>query len=149
MTPLAQAITEALVQFIWQGILVSLVVAAAAFLLRRQSPNVRYLLYCVALLALAALPVITAIELYDPLSANRSGGFQVIRRGFAGLPIRDNVVGDFLSLVQAVHAGTLNGADVDENVLAAVIRLDEAKAFLAVEPLHGSLRHETLLSVRV
>jgi hypothetical protein len=31
-----------------------------------------------------------------------------------------------------------------EDILAAVIRLDEAKAFLAVEPLYGSLRHETL-----
>jgi TonB family protein len=73
MTPLAQAISEALVQFIWQGILVSLVVAAAAFLLRKQGPNVRYLVYCLALLSLAALPVITAIQLYDPLSAGKPG----------------------------------------------------------------------------
>ncbi len=73
MTPLAQAISEALVQFIWQGILVSLVVAAAAFLLRKQSPNVRYLMYCVALLSLVALPVITAIELYDPLATGKLG----------------------------------------------------------------------------
>jgi hypothetical protein len=35
---------------------------------------------------------------------------------------------------------------VHENILAAVIGLDEARAFLAVEPLYGSLRHETLLS---
>jgi hypothetical protein len=35
-----------------------------------------------------------------------------------------------------------------ENILAAVIRLDEAKALRGVEPLHCSLRHETLLSSR-
>jgi hypothetical protein len=33
---------------------------------------------------------------------------------------------------------------MDEDVLAAIVRLNEAKAFLAIEPLHGSLRHETL-----
>jgi hypothetical protein len=78
----------------------------------------------------------------ERVAADLSGGFQVIRGGFAGFPIRDNVKGDLLSFVQAIHAGTLDGADVDKNVLAAVIWLDEAKAFLAVEPLHGSLRHE-------
>jgi hypothetical protein len=35
---------------------------------------------------------------------------------------------------------------VHEDILAAIIRLDEAEAFLAVEPLHGSLRHVALLS---
>jgi hypothetical protein len=39
-------------------------------------------------------------------------------------------------------------ADVHEDILAAVIRLDETEAFLAVEPLHGSFRHIALLSVR-
>lgn len=73
MNPLAQAISEALLQFVWQGFIVSLIVAAAAFLLRKNSPNLRYLVYCFALLFLAALPVITAIELYDPLSVARPG----------------------------------------------------------------------------
>jgi hypothetical protein len=35
---------------------------------------------------------------------------------------------------------------VDEHVLAAVIRLDEAEALLAVEPLYGSSSHVSLLS---
>lgn len=73
MTPLAQAISEALLQFVWQGFIVSLIVAAVAYLLRKNSPNLRYLVYCCGLLLLAALPVITAIELYDPLSAAKPG----------------------------------------------------------------------------
>src|SRR6476620_4476532 len=36
-------------------------------------------------------------------------------------------VADLLALVQAVHARALDGADVDEYVLAALLRLDEAE----------------------
>jgi hypothetical protein len=35
---------------------------------------------------------------------------------------------------------------VHEDILAAIVRLDKAEAFLAIEELHGSLRHITLLS---
>ena len=76
----------------------------------------------------------------------RSGGAQIVCRGFARPAIGHNFERDLLSLVQAVHPGAFDGADVDEYILAAVIRLDETKAFLAVEPLYDSLRHKTLLS---
>jgi beta-lactamase regulating signal transducer with metallopeptidase domain len=104
MTPLAQAITEALVQFVWQGFLVSLLVAAAAFLLRKQSPNVRYLLYCVALLSLAALPIVTAIELYDPLSPGKPGPAAItltIRAVWNGsVPPVARIMAQFLAISQ-------------------------------------------------
>jgi hypothetical protein len=35
-----------------------------------------------------------------------------------------------------------------EDILTTVVRLDETEAFLAVEPLYGSLRHVTLLFVK-
>src|SRR5215472_10164363 len=47
-----------------------------------------------------------------------------------------------------MHPGAFDRADVHEDILAAIIRLDEAEAFLAVEPLHGSSRHITLPSGR-
>src|SRR5712672_1027921 len=47
-----------------------------------------------------------------------------------------------------MHPGAFDRADVHEDILAAIIRLDKAEAFLAVEPLHGSLRHMTLPSGR-
>jgi len=70
MTPLAQAIAGALVQFVWQGFVVAFFASAAALLLRNRSPNARYLVYCVALIILAALPVVTAVAVYDPLTQN-------------------------------------------------------------------------------
>jgi hypothetical protein len=38
---------------------------------------------------------------------------------------------------------------VNEHILAAVVRLNEAKAFLAVEPLYSARTHEKLLSLTV
>jgi len=83
---------------------------------------------------------------YGLLARRRSGGLQIVRRRFSGPSIGDNLIRDLLSLVEAVHPSALDGADVHENILAAIIGLDEAKAFLAVEPLYGPLRHETFLS---
>jgi hypothetical protein len=76
----------------------------------------------------------------------RSGGAQIVCRGFAGPAIGYNVEQNLLSFVEAVHPGTFDGADVHEDILAAVIRLDKAEAFLAVEPLYRTLRHMTPLS---
>jgi hypothetical protein len=46
-----------------------------------------------------------------------------------------------LTFDQARKAGALDRADVNEYVLAAINGLDESKALLAVEPLHGSCDH--------
>jgi len=71
-----------------------------------------------------------------------SDSAQIIRRGLAGSSICNNVKRDLLSLVEGMHTGAFDGADVHEDILAAVVRLDKAEAFLAIEPLHGSLRHK-------
>ena len=47
-----------------------------------------------------------------------------------------------MSLVEAVHSSPFDRADMDEHVLAAVSRLNEAVSLLAVEPLHGPLHHK-------
>src|SRR5262245_14179143 len=77
-----------------------------------------------------------------------SDGAQIVRRRLARLSISNNIEGDLLSLIEALHPGAFDRADVHEDILAAIIRLDEAEAFLAVEPLHGSLRHIALPSGR-
>src|SRR5271154_1819021 len=81
----------------------------------------------------------------DGRRCDRSGDLQIAGRRLAGLAIRDEGIRDLLSLVETLYPGALDGADMHENILAAVIRLDEAKALRGVEPLHSSLRHETLL----
>ena len=58
-----------------------------------------------------------------------SDGAQIFRGGLACLSIGNNIERDFLSLVEAMHPGAFDRADVHENILAAIIRLDEAEAF--------------------
>ena len=70
---------------------------------------------------------------------HRSAQLQV---GCSLLPtLRHHVVSDLLAIIQALEPGGLDSSDVHEHVLAAVLRLDEAEAFVAVEPLHCSSRH--------
>ena len=79
----------------------------------------------------------------------RLRGFEVCGGLLAGAPVGLNVIGDPLTLSEAAHPGTLDGADVYEHILAAVIRLNETEAFLAIEPLYGTARHATLLFFQV
>ena len=52
---------------------------------------------------------------------------QVFRACFAA--VRDDLIADFLSLVQMREASPFDRRDMDENVLATAIRLNEAIAF--------------------
>src|ERR671930_2299603 len=51
------------------------------------------------------------------------------------------VVGDLRALGQRLEAVGVDAGVVDEEVLATVVRRDEAEALVVVEPLHGSGRH--------
>src|SRR5262249_61114803 len=79
-------------------------------------------------------------------TAIRSGTAQIARRRFAGPAIKCHLEGDLLSLVEAVHSGAFDSADVHEHILAAVIGLNEAEAFLAIKPFYCTLRHNDFLS---
>jgi TonB family protein len=60
MTALAQALSAALLHFVWQGSVVAILLSAALFLLRKRPAAWRYVASCVALALLAALPPATA-----------------------------------------------------------------------------------------
>jgi len=60
--------------------------------------------------------------------------------------VRDDIERHCLTLVKRGHAGTFNGADMDEDISPTIRWLNKSKAFLAVEPLHSSLIHRVVLS---
>ena len=63
-----------------------------------------------------------------------------VGRARAFLPLL-NVIRNGLTLGQRLEATTLNGAVMDENVLAAVGRGDETKALFVTEPLNCAYSH--------
>jgi len=79
---------------------------------------------------------------------SRSDGAQIVCRGLTGLSISNNLERDFLSVTEALQASAFDRADMHKNVLTTAIWLDESEAFLAIEPLHGSLRHLLFLQLR-
>src|SRR5882672_7902818 len=63
-----------------------------------------------------------------------------VRRRRALLALR-RLVGDLLAFLQRLVAGALDRAVMREQILAAVIRGDEAEALRVVEPLNGTCSH--------
>ncbi len=64
MSAMAQALTAALLDFIWQGLLVAFLLWVALFLMRKRAAQARYVAGLVALAVLAMLPVVTAVLEY-------------------------------------------------------------------------------------
>jgi hypothetical protein len=68
---------------------------------------------------------------------------QSIGRHLSALAIRYELVLDLLALPEIIDPGALNGADMYEGVRAAIVRRDETKALLGVEPFNCSRGHGT------
>jgi uncharacterized protein (TIGR03435 family) len=89
MNPLARAFSEALLDFVWQGLTVAIVLWIALEGLRRRSPQARYAISCLALAVLAMLPVITTVVLYldpAPVPAAALSTLTNARAAIAALP---------------------------------------------------------------
>ena len=73
MTALEQALRTALLDFVWQGVVVAFVLWMALFLMRKRSANARYIASCLALVTLAALPILTVCLVYSqPVASHAS-----------------------------------------------------------------------------
>ena len=68
MTPIVYAFSEALLHFVWQGLVVAVLLWMALFCLRKRSAEERYAASCGALALMAALPAVTTWLLYAPAS---------------------------------------------------------------------------------
>src|SRR5579884_198214 len=67
---------------------------------------------------------------------------QIARRLLAALG--HDFVAHALTFDQRTHAGALHRGDVHEDVLRAILRADEAVAFLSIEELHSSYGHSVV-----
>ena len=64
MTALEQALRTALLDFVWQGVVVAFLLWMVLFVMRRRSANARYIASCLALITLVALPILTVCVAY-------------------------------------------------------------------------------------
>jgi hypothetical protein len=70
---------------------------------------------------------------------------QIFRGRLATPPIGLHIERKPLTLVEILHAGTLDRRDVNEHVGAATVLNDKAKPFLGIEEFNGTCSHQGLL----
>ena len=81
--PVLQTLAWTLLHFLWQGALLGLMARACLWLLRRRSPESRYLLGCAALAAMAAAPVVTFLLLKPAAAADAQAVVEASRAAAA------------------------------------------------------------------
>ncbi len=67
--PAAQAVAWALLHFVWQGALISLVTAVALIALRRSAADVRYVVAAIGMSLMLTLPIVTGVQKWQALNA--------------------------------------------------------------------------------
>src|SRR6185369_15355101 len=80
-----------------------------------------------------------------PRASPASRGLDVVDGDLAGAAVLGGVEGDLLALAQPAQPGALERGGVHEHVLAAVVRLNEAEAFLVVVEFHSARVHRVVL----
>src|SRR5690606_10977198 len=79
--------------------------------------------------------------------ASASGGQQILCSTPARAVVAHDLEGQLLALDDGAHAGPLHGGNVNEDVRAASVGLNEAEALGCVEELYGSGVHLRFLSI--
>ena len=75
----------------------------------------------------------------------RSVGERQILGGGLAVASGGQVIGDFLAFRERAQAGLLDGRNMNEGVLGAVFRFDEAIAFVGVEEFNGTCGRDVVL----
>ena len=74
----------------------------------------------------------------------RSNGLQLVRRHLARPRVLGQLIAELLPFGQVAHSSSLDGADVNEHILPAIVGLNKAETFLTVEPLDRTVTHDEL-----
>jgi hypothetical protein len=72
---------------------------------------------------------------------------QVFCAAFAAPGVNFDFVRNPLTFCQAGKSRAFNGADVNENIVSAIVGLNKPKTLLAIEPLNSTCRHFLLQSI--
>jgi len=88
MTPLAYALSRALIHFLWQGSAIGIVLWITLFALKKRSADARYIAACGALVLMGVAPALTAWLIYSGSVPSRvtGGTLLVSTSGIGGAP---------------------------------------------------------------
>jgi TonB family protein len=88
MTPLAYALSRALIHFLWQGSAIGIVLWITLFALKKRSADARYIAACGALVLMGVAPAMTAWLIYSGSVPSRvtGGTLLVSTSGIGGAP---------------------------------------------------------------
>ena len=100
-SPFAEAVGWTLVQSLWQLALIGAVMVGVLAMLRRHSPNVRYIVACGGLLLMVSVPV---AGMYLCGSGTHPGGgvMGVPGRNAASVILRDHKRGEFVGRIKSL-----------------------------------------------
>src|SRR5687767_5085188 len=122
-TRIIQAVGWALFHLLWQGTLVAILLAAVLAILRRQAAAVRYVVSCAALVLVAALPVLTAWNIYR--SEAKSGG--VVH----SQPVLETHTGSFpLPELRTTESPVTNGSEPASPVFSYELAISRLRPFV-------------------
>lgn len=91
--PVIQGLGWVLLHFLWQGILVAVLLAGVNVLLRQHAAQVRYTIACTAMLLLMVLPIAT-LYLIKPSSSSAISRTQILHRteSIGSTPLSENIL---------------------------------------------------------
>ena len=78
------------------------------------------------------------------IALSSSDGLELVGGNLAGASVLDQLEADLLTFAQVIHPGALDGADVNECILAAVVGLNESKTLLCIIPFNCADSHVDL-----
>ena len=72
---------------------------------------------------------------------SKSSSAEIAGGRLARAAVRQHFISNLLAFIERGHASALDGGDMNENVRAAIVRLNEAEALGCIEPLYGASVH--------
>jgi hypothetical protein len=115
-----------------------------------KTHRLKFAEYCVAVSQKTKCPAKRpGIKMVKMALLTGSGRGEVTSRASTCALVRHNFEGHLLAFLQRPQTGSLDSGDMNENVLLAVVGLNESIALLLIEPLHNARIHGSSLSLVV
>ena len=121
-SPVTRAIGLALLHFLWQGALIAAAAAWLFHILRRSASTSRYMVGCVALVTMAAVPIVTAVRvLNEPVRITTAAGSSVAALADVTPSQVQQSARESIGVALTTDSGVPTSAEASSRLLPAVV----------------------------